>query len=238
MIPRQTPVWLNADPAAPFPPLEDALRDPDGLLAVGGDLSVTRLRNAYASGVFPWFSDGQPILWWSPDPRMVLFPDELHVGRSLRKTIRRAQRDESFEISHDRAFDEVIAACSTIPREGQDGTWITDDMLAAYREFHRSGFAHSVEAWRDGELVGGLYGVAIGRVFFGESMFAREPDASKIAFASFVEELADAGYAVIDCQVHTDHLARFGARLIERKQFAEILAQACDQTPDRLVFEK
>ncbi len=206
-----------------FPPLEQALREPDGLLAAGGDLSPERLLAAYRHGCFPWFSAGQPILWWSPDPRMVLFPDELHVSRSLRRTLRRGD----FTISFDRDFAAVIRACAG-PRACADSTWITPAMQQAYLELHRRGIAHSVEAWQDGELVGGLYGLALGRVFFGESMFSRRDDASKVAFVTLVEQLRACGFVLIDCQMHTTHLARFGAREIPREQFADTLARHRD----------
>jgi len=206
-----------------FPPLDQALREPNGLLALGGDLSPERLVNAYRHGCFPWFQEGQPILWWSPDPRMVLFPAELHVSRSLRKT----QRQQRFEISFDRDFPAVIEACAG-PRHYADGTWITPAMLEAYRELHRRGIAHSVEVWQDGQLVGGLYGLAIGRLFFGESMFSRVTDASKIGFITLVEQLRDSGFVLIDCQMHTSHLASFGARPIPRAEFAGYLARHLD----------
>lgn len=207
-----------------FPPLDQALREPNGLLALGGDLSPERLVSAYRHGCFPWFQEGQPILWWSPDPRMVLFPAELHVSRSLRKT----QRQHRFEISFDRDFPTVIEACAG-PRPYADGTWITPAMLDAYRTLHRRGIAHSVEVWQDGQLVGGLYGLAIGRLFFGESMFSRVTDASKIGFVTLVERLRDSGFVLIDCQMHTSHLASFGARPIPRTEFAHYLAHYLDQ---------
>ncbi len=187
---------------------DPTLAEPGGLLAVGGDLSPARLLAAYAEGIFPWYSEGDPILWWAPDPRTVLFPAELHVPRSLRK----ARRRRPYELTMDRAFARVVRGCASVPRPGQDGTWITPDMIAAYTRLHELGHAHSVEAWAGGELVGGLYGVALGAVFFGESMFALRPDASKIAFVAFVEQFARWGGAVIDCQLATEHLARFGAR--------------------------
>lgn len=208
-----------------FPPLESALRDPDGLLALGGDLSPERLISAYRHGCFPWFQEGQPILWWSPDPRMVLYPAQLHVSRSLRKT----RRQGRFAASFDRDFAAVIRACAE-PRSYSDGTWITPAMQAAYLELHRRGIAHSVEVWQDGRLVGGLYGLAIGRLFFGESMFSRTTDASKIGFVALVERLRDCGFALIDCQMHTDHLASFGARAIPRSEFAAQLERYRDQT--------
>lgn len=207
-----------------FPPLEQALREPNGLLAAGGDLSPDRLLSAYRHGCFPWFQEGQPILWWSPDPRMVLLPAELHVSRSLRKTQRRGH----FEVSFDRNFAAVIQACAG-PRSYADGTWITPAMQAAYLELHRRGIAHSVEVWQDGQLVGGLYGLAIGRLFFGESMFSRATDASKIGFITLVEQLRDCGFVLIDCQMHTSHLASFGARQLPRTEFAAYLARHLDQ---------
>src|SRR5215211_7146247 len=175
--------WLGM--RTPFPPIAAALAEPNGLLAAGGDLSADRLLVAYRSGIFPWYSEGQPILWWSPDPRMVLYVDELRVSRSLGKRV----RADAFDIRIDSAFREVIEACAQAPRDGQRGTWITPDIVRAYCELHRRGYAHSVEAWRDGALAGGLYGLALGRVFFGESMFARETDASKVALVHLVHKL-------------------------------------------------
>lgn len=211
----------------PFPPVELALTEPNGLLAIGGSLEPERLLNAYRAGIFPWYSDGQPILWWSPDPRSVLFPEHLQVSRSLRKTVRQAR----FRITLDCAFDQVIDQCARTPRPGQDGTWIVDEMLQAYRRLHRLGHAHSVEAWQDGRLVGGLYGVAVGRVFFGESMFSRVSEASKVAFVHFVGTLATWGYRLIDCQMETAHLNRFGARNLPRGQFVELLQRWCPLAP-------
>lgn len=204
--------WLRA--FDPFPPVDQALAEPNGLLAAGADLSPQRLLDAYRRGIFPWFNAGEPILWWSPDPRMVLFPNEFVPSRSLRKRLRRGD----YEIRVDSAFTEVMKACAA-PRPGQRGTWITPSMLEAYTRLYRLGYAHSVETWIAGELVGGLYGVAIGRVFFGESMFYRVPDASKIAFAHLVAQLRAWGYGLIDCQVSTRHLASLGAREIPRKEF-------------------
>jgi leucyl/phenylalanyl-tRNA--protein transferase len=205
--------WLRGN--APFPPVEKALRSPNGLLCAGGDLSPQRLIDAYSRGIFPWFSEGDPILWWSPDPRMVLFPDELKVSRSLRKKVDR----DVFETRVDTAFGDVIAACAA-PRAGQSGTWIVPEMVRAYTALHELGVAHSVESWRDGELVGGLYGVSLGRVFFGESMFSLEPDASKVALVRLVERLRMEDCELIDCQQATAHLASLGAREIRRKEFA------------------
>jgi len=205
-------------PREPYFP-DPELAQEDGLLAVGGDLSPRRLLTAYAMGIFPWYSEGLPILWHSPDPRFVLFADELRVGRSLRKRLRR----QPYVLRMDTAFAEVIEACAAIPRPGQTGTWITDEMKAGYTRLHELGFAHSVEAWRDGELVGGLYGVALGRMYFGESMFARASDASKVAFVALVRQLAVWGFDAIDSQVYTDHLARFGAREIPRRDYLDLL---------------
>jgi len=209
--------WLA--PGDPFPPLERALEEPNGLLAAGADLSVPRLIEAYRGGIFPWFSEGQPPLWWSPDPRMVLLPPELKLPRSLRKRL--ARRD--YEVRADTAFEDVIRACAA-PRPGQEGTWITAELAAAYVALHRAGHAHSVETWIGGELAGGLYGVALGRLFFGESMFTRVPDASKIALAHLVRQLERWRYGMIDCQMKTAHLARFGAREIPRAEFMRKLS--------------
>lgn len=199
-----------------------------GLLAIGGDLSVDRLQAAYRSGIFPWYSEGQPLLWWSPDPRMVVFLDELHVGRSLRKILRK----NPYKITLDTAFVEVIAACSRANRPGQQGTWITPEMQRAYTELHRAGSAHSVEAWDErGELVGGLYGVITGRCFAGESMFAHASDASKVAFVHLALQLRRWGVPLVDCQMHTPHLARFGGREIPRAQFLARLERLVHAPP-------
>lgn len=205
----------------PFPTLDAALKDPNGLLAIGGDLSPQRLLAAYARGIFPWYSPGQPVLWWSPDPRMVLFPDELNISRSLEKRLRR----DDYEVRFDTAFREVMQACSTTPRPDQDGTWIVPEMVEAYCRMHALGHAHSVETWMDGKLVGGLYGVAVGRMFYGESMFHHATDASKIAFVHLVRYLQKHGFGMIDCQMKTAHLQRFGAREIPRDAFAEHLKE-------------
>jgi leucyl/phenylalanyl-tRNA--protein transferase len=204
--------WLA--PSDPFPPVEGALTDPNGLLAAGGDLTPARLLDAYRRGIFPWSADEEPILWWSPDPRMVLFVDELHVSRSLRKRL----RSGVMTVTADRTFDEVMAGCAE-PRPDSDGTWITPAIVDAYAGLHRLGHAHSVETWIDGELVGGLYGVSIGRVFFGESMFARESDASKVALAFLARQLQRWQFELIDCQMSTAHLATMGAREIPRREF-------------------
>lgn len=206
-----------------FPDTRLAESDPNGLLAIGGDLSQTRLLNAYRHGVFPWYSAGQPILWWSPAPRMVLFPDELHVSRSLRRSMRRP----GFWISIDTAFEAVIRACAA-PRSAQEGTWLLPEMIDAYRALNRSGHAHSFEVWHGEKMVGGLYGVAIGQVFFGESMFSHRSDASKIALSLLAEVARDQPYRLIDCQVYTAHLSRLGAREIPRPDFQRLLAEAVD----------
>ena len=213
---------LGPDPEW-FPPLEEALREPDGLLALGGDLSVTRLLAAYRRGIFPWFEEPGHILWWSPDPRAVIFPAELHLSRSLRKRLRQAP----FRVSTDTSFDAVMAGCAA-QRAGSDGTWIGSGMRRAYADLHHAGFAHSVEVWSGEDLVGGLYGVAIGRVFFGESMFARHPDASKIGFAHLAVQLREWGFALIDCQQDTAHMRRFGSRCVARAEFRDILALNTD----------
>lgn len=210
------------NPEQDFPLVNKALRNPDGLLAVGGCLSQTRLLNAYRHGIFPWYNPGEPILWWSPDPRLVLFPDKLIISRSLHKTLRK----NIFSVTFDRAFNEVIAACAG-PRKDAAGTWITTEINAAYTQLHEAGFAHSVEAWRNDELVGGLYGVALGQVFFGESMFHTRTDASKVAFATLVKQLNVWGYQMIDCQVHTSHLESFGAQEVNRDHFKKLLDQYC-----------
>lgn len=187
-----------------------------GLLAVGGDLRPERILLAYRNGIFPWYSEGRPILWWCPSPRLVLFPSELDINRTLRKVMRRGE----FRITADKAFARVIDACAQTPRADQDGTWITADMRAAYLELHRLGYVHSVEAWdADGELAGGLYGLSIGGAFFGESMFAWQPNASKVAFATLVTSLQRWGFDLVDCQVVTEHLLRFGAREVELDEF-------------------
>jgi len=210
--------WLQGD--APFPDVETALADPNGLLAAGDDLSAERLLGAYRRGIFPWFSAGQPVLWWSPAPRMVLFPSELKVSRSLTKVL----RNSAYEIRFDTAFQDVMRACAA-PRPGQNGTWITDDMVNAYARLHSLGYAHSVETWVEGELAGGLYGIAIGGMFYGESMFMRRRDASKIALVQLVRQLATRGFGMIDCQMRTGHLASLGGREIPRTEFSQRLAE-------------
>lgn len=213
-------------PHDPFPPVSKALRSPNGLLCAGADLSPARLLDAYSRGIFPWFSEGEPILWWSPHPRMVLFPAELKVSRSLRKAVAKG----IFETRFDTAFAEVMRACAE-PRDGQAGTWIVPDMVAAYTRLHELGFAHSVESWRDGRLAGGLYGILLGRVFFGESMFSRETDASKVALVKLVARLEALGVGLVDCQQATRHLASLGAREIPRREFAQRLAESIQYPP-------
>jgi len=216
--------WL--DSGDPFPEVERALAEPNGLLAAGADLSLPRLLEAYRNGIFPWFSHDQPILWWSPDPRMVLFPAELKVSRSLARTLRNAR----FEVRADTAFDAVVEGCRQ-PRRGESGTWITEEMAEAYGTLHRAGFAHSVETWLDDKLVGGLYGVALGRAFFGESMFARVSDASKVALVALARQLQHWGFGVIDCQMNTAHLASLGAREIPRAEFTRRLRELVHYAP-------
>ncbi|MCS6996797.1 MAG: leucyl/phenylalanyl-tRNA--protein transferase [Casimicrobiaceae bacterium] len=238
---RRGLLWL--EPGTPFPDPELALTEPNGLLCAGLELTPERILEAYPRGIFPWFSDGQPVLWWSPDPRMVLYPKEFRLHRSLRKTLRRGL----FTVTADEAFAAVIHACAE-PRPDQDGTWITPEMIAVYTELHRRGVAHSVEVWLGGELAGGLYGLALGRVFFGESMFARITDASKVALAHLVAQLERWGFGLIDCQQQTRHLASLGARPIARRVFidelarlldCEMMASAPSQTPalGRWVFD-
>ena len=216
--------WLQRD-SLDFPPLNKALREPNGLLAAGGDLRPERLIQAYRHGCFPWFQDGQPILWWSPDPRTVLLPDNLHVSRSLAKVLRQGR----YRVTFDQAFAEVIRACAA-PRSYAAETWITSPMQDAYLELHRRGIAHSVEVWRDDLLVGGLYGLAMGQLFFGESMFSRADNASKVGFVTLVEHLKDWGFVLIDCQMPTEHLLSLGAQTISRTEFAGYLNAHLDQS--------
>lgn len=215
--------WLHRD-ALEFPPLSKAMREPNGLLAAGGDLSPERLVSAYRHGCFPWFQAGQPILWWSPDPRTVLFPEELHISRSLSKAL----RQKRFQVSFDQDFAEVIRACAA-PRTYAQDTWITESMQDAYLQLHQRGIAHSVEVRQDGELVAGLYGLAMGQLFFGESMFSRADNASKVGFATLVTRLRQWGFVLIDCQMPTQHLHSFGARAIARSRFADYLQRHLDQ---------
>lgn len=216
--------WLTDN--MPFPATGRALSSPNGLLAAGGDLSAPRLLEAYRHGIFPWFNSGEPILWWSPDPRMVLFPDEFKISRSLGKTLRHGKH----EVRCDTAFEEVMRACAA-PRDDQGGTWIHEDMIAAYGALHELGYAHSVETWLDGKLVGGLYGIAIGRMFYGESMFHTSRDASKIALAHLARQLEDWQFGMIDCQMNTPHLASLGAHEIPRTEFIARLQELVNCKP-------
>jgi leucyl/phenylalanyl-tRNA--protein transferase len=214
-----------------FPSPHDA--EPDGLLAVGGDLSPPRLLLAYRHGIFPWYSQDTPILWWSPNPRLVLFPEELKIAKSLQRVVRKGR----FTVTFDRDFGGVIRACAAVRRRQGEGTWLVPEMILAYSRLHELGYAHSVESWFEGRLVGGLYGVALGRVFFGESMFTTMPDASKVAFVHLVDRLAAWGFEMIDCQVTTHHLQRFGAREISRSDFLSRLRRAVNVPPPRGAWE-
>lgn len=226
--PRGDPLFWLADGrfADEFPPTARALSEPDGLLAAGGELTSARLVDAYRRGIFPWYSAGQPLLWWSPDPRSVLTPTGVRVSRSLAKRGRNA----GFQLSFDRAFNDVVDACAG-PRRGADGTWITRDMRNAYAALHAEGIAHSVECWDGASLAGGLYGVALGSVFFGESMFTRRSDASKLAFVELCRLLDAWGYGLIDCQIHNAHLARLGAHTVPRDEFERRLSALIDRVP-------
>lgn len=210
---------LDDEPTAPFPDVTLAEREPNGLLAIGGDLSPQRLINAYMKGIFPWFSEDEPILWWSPDPRTVLYPEKIRISRSLRKTLKKKQ----FQVSFDQDFAAVIKGCAA-PRNNSPGTWLLPEMIEAYHQQHALGLAHSVEVWQDGNLVGGLYGMAIGAVFFGESMFSLVPDSSKIALVHLSRSLSEWGFRMIDCQVYTQHLASLGAEEIPRQLFCRNLS--------------
>ena len=213
------PFWITQhSPPEAFPDAKFALDEPNGLLAAGGDLSPERLLCAYRKGIFPWFSDGQPILWWSPDPRAVLYPRDFHMSRSLKKVL----RSQQFQVTQNQAFSQIIRLCGG-PRATQDGTWITEEMIAAYTALHQLGHAHSYECWHEGRLVGGLYGVALGSVFFGESMFSARADASKVALAA----LCDQPYTLIDCQLPSDHLMSLGAVATSRKAFLALLERWC-----------
>lgn len=224
------------DPFSPnqaFPALDQALAEPNGLLAVGGCLSPQRIINAYSQGIFPWYNPGEPILWWSPDPRLVLFPDKLNISRSLNKTLRK----QLFEIHFDRSFEQVMLACAA-PRHEDGGTWITDEMRHAYQSLHKQGVAHCFETWQDGALVGGLYGIAIGQVFFGESMFHTETDASKVVFVNLIQQLTAWGYRLIDCQVSSGHLLSLGAEEIRRTEFEVLLQHLCKLQPHAEAWQK
>lgn len=218
--------WLDRN-SYDFPPLNRALHEPNGLLAAGGDLSPERLIQAYRHGCFPWYQEGQPLLWWSPDPRTVLLPDELHVSRSLTKCL----RQQRYRVTFDQAFSEVMAGCAG-PRRDTDDTWITHPMQQAYATLHQRGIAHSVEVWQDSQLVGGLYGLAMGQLFFGESMFSHADNASKVGFVTLVRQLREWRFVLIDCQMPTQHLHSFGARSISRGVFATYLQRHGDQASD------
>lgn len=220
--PIKQPCWLDPQDRSYFPEVSSALDEPNGLLAIGGDLSIERLLLAYQSGIFPWYSEGQPILWWSPNPRCILLPDEMKISRSLAKTLRK----QTFTVTIDSAFTQVIRACAA-PRAQASGTWITPEMLSAYERMHRYGHAHSVECWYQDKLVGGLYGIAIGRVFFGESMFSNRTDASKVALASLCRQLLRWNIKLIDCQVESPHLFTLGAKTIARNKFVKYLNELC-----------
>lgn len=222
---------LAADPESPFPPTDQALDEPQGLLAIGGDLSPARLINAYRQGIFPWYSEEQPILWWSPAPRCVIHPDAVHVSRRLRRRFNQGL----YTLTADQAFPEVIRACAE-PRQDQEGTWITPDMLMAYIHLHELGIAHSVEVHIDGELAGGIYGLALGRMFFGESMFSKHDDASKIALVALCRQLQQWGFLLLDCQVSNPHLLSMGAEEISREEFDRYLPAASEQNHWRSEF--
>lgn len=217
--------WLTDDPHV-FPHHDYAFHEPNGLLAAGGDLTIERLLSAYSLGIFPWYSEGEPILWWSPDPRSVIYPQKFKPSRSLAKLLRKDQ----FRVTSDTCFSQVMRECAA-PRDDQGGTWINQDMIHSYSELNKLGFAHSVECWLGDELVGGLYGIAIGCAFFGESMFSRQSNASKIAFASLCENLSARGFEIIDCQVHNSHLESLGAQEIPRDDFLSTLEHVTQKQP-------
>ncbi len=215
-----------------FPPARFATSD--GLLAIGGDLSIARLTEAYKNGIFPWYNEGQPILWWSPNPRFVLFPKDLKVSKSTKQVI----RNKGFKVTLNQDFKGVISNCQKLPRKGQDGTWITADLKKAFLEFQKEGWAHSVEVWQNNELVGGLYGVAMGQVFFGESMFTKVSNASKVGFIKLVEKLAQLNFKLIDCQVYTSHLESLGAKNISGENFTMLLKNLVGDIPQKLNFDE
>jgi len=215
--------WLGNDPNEAFPDVEQAFTEPDGLLAAGGDLSPARLINAYQHGIFPWYNPGEPILWWSPNPRCVLFPEQIKISKSLKRTLKKGL----FEIRFNSAFADVMNACAE-PRPNQDGTWISNEMFQAYLKMHKLGYAYSVECWQDESLVGGLYGIMLGKVFFGESMFSRVSDASKVALVHLCRFLVEKNVKLIDSQVHTAHLESLGAQMIPRQEFVNLLQENID----------
>lgn len=218
------PYWLDPEAKTAFPDVNTALREPNGLLAIGGDLSVERLLAAYRRGIFPWYSRGQPILWWSPNPRAILRLSALRISRSLRKSLRRGD----YQVRFDTAFEEVIWQCAK-PRGDGLGTWITEEMRNAYVRLHKLGYAHSIETWDGDQLIGGLYGISIGKIFFGESMFSRRTDASKLAFVYLVRQLEKWAFALVDCQVYSEHLGSLGAEQIPRERFTAYLDNYCDK---------
>ncbi|MBX2858798.1 MAG: leucyl/phenylalanyl-tRNA--protein transferase [Cellvibrionaceae bacterium] len=225
-------IWLDPNDIS-FPDTANAMQDPNGLLAAGGDLSTRRLLHAYQRGIFPWFSDGQPVLWWTPDPRMVLCPSEIYINRSLRKLAKK----HPFSVTVNQCFDAVISLCSeprTIEGQVETGTWITHEVMDAYRALHQAGFAQSIEAWQDGQLVGGLYGVALGKIFFGESMFSRVSGASKMAFATLAQQLQEWDYKLIDCQLDSHYLASFGSKNVSRNEFENSLREHIPLNVDEL----
>lgn len=226
------PLLDPSNPSEPFPDINLAQDEPNGLLAVGGCLSTERLLNAYRQGIFPWYSEGEPILWWTPSPRLVIYPQKLKTSKSLKKTIRKGQ----FEITFDSAFSDVIDQCS-LPRGDGYGTWITEEIKQAYATLHEKGYAHSVEAWQEGKLVGGLYGISIGSIFFGESMFSQVSNASKVAFVTLVTQLHEAGFKLIDCQVRTEHLVSLGAEEISRELFSQHLVEFNQVEPAVNIWE-
>jgi leucyl/phenylalanyl-tRNA---protein transferase len=222
---EQYPYLLDSNDLS-FPPVKLALTDPDGLLAIGGDLSSDRIVNAYTQGIFPWYSAGEPLLWWSPNPRSIIYIDDFQPSKSLKKLAKK----EIYRLSYDQGFEQVIRACSSAPRQHQDGTWITEEMIQAYYHLHQLGIAHSCECWLGDELVGGLYGLAIGQVFFGESMFSTRSNSSKLAFSYLVKQLASWGYSLVDCQVESPHMNSLGAINIKREKFIQLLSN-CEQSP-------
>lgn len=235
---KKMPFWLDPKPVT-FPPTNLALTEPDGLLAIGGALTQEWLLQAYSKGIFPWFNPDEPILWWSPNPRSVLLLDDLKIRRSLRKSLRKMLETHQLKVTLDQNFIEVMQQCAQIERKDQAGTWITDDMLSAYNQLHQAGHAHSVEVWWQGELVGGLYGVAIGKMFFGESMFSKINDASKIALVALSMQLKAWGFSLIDTQVETAHLKSMGASMVSRHVFEALLQKQIQQPfpPHKWQFE-
>lgn len=228
----QAPVLDPEQPGQSFPLVHTALKEPNGLLAIGGCLSPQRIINAYQHGIFPWFNPESPILWWSPDPRMVLYPEKFNISRSLRKKIRK----QHYSVSFDQAFAQVVSLCAA-PRKNEPGTWITHEMQQAYNKLFQLGVAHSVETWEGDQLVGGLYGIAIGQVFYGESMFFTKTDASKVAFAVLVDALIRWRYQLIDCQVQSQHLQSLGAEEIERTEFIQLLTVYCNRAPSAFAWQ-